>query len=74
MAGKAALIGRWFIDSGMRNGTPPELHDHVLTVHGGTGEWKTRLRYSSEREDDAYLADGPQADADRAPAHRRLLT
>jgi hypothetical protein len=104
MIGGLATLGRWFIDSGMRKGTPPELQDHVLTVYGGTGEWKTRLGWSSEREDEAYLivvdtdgvvrwlyhgefdrpradelrtvltslADGPQAEADPAPAHRRV--
>jgi hypothetical protein len=55
MIGGLATLGRWVIDSGMRRGTPAELHDQVLTVYGGTGEWKTRLRYSSEHGDDAYL-------------------
>jgi len=55
MIGGLATLGRWFIDSGMRKGTPAELHDQVITVYGGTGEWKSRLLYSSEREDDAYL-------------------
>ncbi len=55
MIGGAATLGRWFIDRGMRNGTPAELHDHVLTVYGGTGEWKKRLLYSAAHENDAYL-------------------
>jgi len=55
MIGGLATLGRWFIDNGMRRGTPEALHDHVLTVYGGTGEWKKRLLYSSEHEDDAYL-------------------
>ena len=55
MIGGAATLGRWFIDRGMRNGTPAELHDHVLTVYGGTGEWKKRLLYSPAHENDAYL-------------------
>ena len=29
MIGGAAILGRWFINRGMRNGTPTELHDHV---------------------------------------------
>lgn len=55
MIGGLATLGRWFIDRGMRSGTPVELHDHVITVYGGTGNWKQRLAYSPEREDDAYL-------------------
>ena len=55
MIGGLATLGRWFIDRGMRNGTPVELHDRVITVYKGTGDWKTRLAYSAEREDDAYL-------------------
>lgn len=55
MIGGLATLGRWFIDRGMRSGTPVELHDHVITVYGGTGDWKRRLSYSPEHEDDAYL-------------------
>jgi hypothetical protein len=55
MIGGLGTLGRWFIDSGMRKGTPVELHDHVITVYGGTGGWKQRLSYSPAYEDDAYL-------------------
>ena len=55
MIGGLATLGRWFIDRGMRSGTPVELHDRVITVYGGTGDWKKRLAYSAEHEDDAYL-------------------
>jgi len=55
MIGGLATLGRWFIDSGMRRGTPAELHDRVLTIYGGVGEWKKRLLHSSEHEDDASL-------------------
>jgi len=55
MLGRMATLGRWFIDRGMRNGTAPELHEQVITVYGGTGDWKTRLSYSSSHKDDAYL-------------------
>jgi hypothetical protein len=55
MIGGLATIGRWFIDRGMRNGTPVELHNQVITVYGGTGAWKQRLSYSRGHEDDAYL-------------------
>ena len=55
MIGGLGTLGRWFIDRGMRKGTPVELHDHVITVYGGTGDWKQRLSYSPAYEDDAYL-------------------
>ena len=55
MIGGLATLGRWFIDRGMRSGTPVELHDRVITVYKGSGDWKKRLAYSAEREDDAYL-------------------
>ena len=53
MMGSAARLGRWFIDSGMRKNTPPELHGRVMTVYGGNDDWKTRVGYSAP--DDAYL-------------------
>ena len=55
MIGGLATLGRWFIDRGMRSGTPAELHDRVITVYKGTGDWKKRLDYNAEHEDDAYL-------------------
>jgi hypothetical protein len=51
--GGMARLGKWFIDSGMRRGTPKTDHERVITVYGGTGEWKRRLRYRNEN--DAYL-------------------
>ena len=53
--GGLAKLGRWFIDRGMRNGTPPALHERVITVYGGTDDWKRRLSYSPQHGDDAYL-------------------
>jgi hypothetical protein len=55
MIGGLAKLGRWFIERGMRSGTPAELHDHVITVYQGIGDWKQRLSYSGDHEDDAYL-------------------
>lgn len=55
MIGGMATLGRWFINRGMRSGTPAELHDHVITVYGGTGDWKERLSYSTGHQDHAYL-------------------
>jgi hypothetical protein len=53
--GGLAKLSRWFIDRGMRNGTPPALHERVITVYGGADEWKQRLAFSPSHEDDAYL-------------------
>jgi hypothetical protein len=53
MMGSAARLGRWFIDSGMRKNTPPELHSRVMTVYGGNDDWKARVGFSAP--DDAYL-------------------
>ena len=55
MIGGLAILGRWFIDRGMRERTPVALHDHVITVYRDTGEWKQRIGYASARKDDAYL-------------------
>ena len=38
MIGGMAVMGKWFIDSGMRRGTPKEDHEHVITVYNGAGE------------------------------------
>ncbi|MCX6629486.1 MAG: hypothetical protein NTW28_17860 [Candidatus Solibacter sp.] len=49
----AAQLGKWFIDSGMRKGTPKELHENVITLYGGAGPWKKYFNY--RLADDAYL-------------------
>ena len=49
----AAQLGKWFIDSGMRKGTPRELHENVITIYGGADPWKKYLGY--KQADDAYL-------------------
>lgn len=53
MIGGMARLGKWFIDSGMRRGTPKKDHENVITVYGGTDAWKQRLGFQSP--DDAYL-------------------
>jgi len=53
MIGGMARLGRWFIDSGMRKGTPLNDQDNVITVYGGTDSWKQRVGYESP--DAAYL-------------------
>jgi hypothetical protein len=55
MIGRMAKLGRWFIDPGMRKGTPAELHENVITVYGDTGDWKRRLGVSDANEDEAFL-------------------
>ncbi len=54
--GGMARMGKWFIDSGMRRGTPRELHENVITVWGGVDRWKTLMGFSKTAPDDAYLA------------------
>jgi hypothetical protein len=53
MIGGMARLGKWFIDSGMRRGTPQKDHENVITVYGGTDPWKQRLGFQSP--DAAYL-------------------
>jgi hypothetical protein len=53
MIGGMARLGKWFIDSGMRKGTPPQDYKHVITVYGGTDTWKRRLGFRSPKA--AYL-------------------
>lgn len=53
MIGGMARLGKWFIDSGMRRGTPKADHENVITVYGGTEPWKQRLGVTAE--DSAYL-------------------
>jgi hypothetical protein len=51
--GGMARMARPFIDGGMRRGTPEALHESVITVYGGAGQWKLRLGF--REPDDAYL-------------------
>jgi hypothetical protein len=53
MIGGMARLGKWFIDSGMRSGTPKRDQENVITVYGGTNAWKQRLGFQSP--DAAYL-------------------
>jgi hypothetical protein len=54
--GGMARLGKWFIDSGMRRGTPRELHENVITVWGGVDRWKRLMGFSPRAEHDAYVA------------------
>lgn len=53
MIGGMARLGKWFIDSGMRRGTPKPDHENVVTVYGGVDAWKQRVGFKDEK--DAYL-------------------
>jgi len=53
MIGGMARLGSWFIDSGMRRGTPTQDRENVITVYGGTEAWKQRLGFQSP--DAAYM-------------------
>jgi hypothetical protein len=55
MIGGPAKLGKCFIDSGMRKETPVELHENVITVYSGSGDWKKRAGFSSSSENDAFL-------------------
>jgi hypothetical protein len=53
MIGGMARLGKWFIDTSMRKGTPKSDYEHVITVYGGTDPWKERVGFQSP--DAAYL-------------------
>jgi len=53
MIGGMARLGKWFIDSGMRKGTPANDQENVITVYGDTDAWKQRMGY--QLPDAAYL-------------------
>jgi len=54
--GGMGRMAKWFIDSGMRKGTPKELHENVITVYGGADRWKKAMGFSKVDQDAAYLA------------------
>jgi len=53
MIGGLATLGKWFIDGGMRRGTPKSDQENVITVYGGTDPWKQRVGFQDPRA--AYL-------------------
>jgi len=57
MIGGAGRMAKFFIDRGMRKGTPKELHENVITVYGGTGPWKQRLAVVDDRVAHLVLLD-----------------
>ena len=48
-----ARMGKRFIDSGMRRGTPKADHENVITVYGGADAWKQRVGFKDSKA--AYL-------------------
>ena len=54
--GGMGRMAKWFIDAGMRKGTPKELHENVITVYGGVDRWKQTMGFSKAQEDAAYVA------------------
>jgi hypothetical protein len=54
--GGLARLGKWFIDSGMRSGTPKDLHENVIIVWGDVDRWKALMNVTDAAQDDAYLA------------------
>lgn len=57
MIGGMGRIASIFIDSGMRKGTPKELHENVITVYGGVDPWKKRCAMTSDKEAHLILID-----------------
>jgi len=58
MLGSMARMGKWFIEGGMRRGTPKADQENVITVYGGVEAWKQRLGVKAgdvKAEDSAYL-------------------
>jgi hypothetical protein len=53
MIGGVATLGKWFIDGGMRRGTPKSDQENVMTVYGGTDPWKQRVGFQDPKA--AYL-------------------
>jgi hypothetical protein len=58
MIGGVARLGRWFIDSGMRRGTPKQDHERVIMVYGGTSAWKRRVGFADPNAAYLILLDG----------------
>ena len=53
MIGGLARLGKWFINSGMRRGTPKPDQGNVITVYGASDLWKQRVAFRDPNA--AYL-------------------
>jgi hypothetical protein len=58
MIGGLAGMGKWFIDGGMRRGTPKTDYGNVITVYGGTDAWKQRVGVKDPKAAYLILIDG----------------
>jgi hypothetical protein len=55
--GGMGMLGKPFIDRGMRNGTPKEFHQNVLTVYGGAGQLRKAFRAKNDKHAVIVLCD-----------------
>ena len=58
MIGGLAWMGKWFIERGMRRGTPKEDYENVVTVYGGERLWKQRVGFGDPKAAYLILLDG----------------
>ena len=58
MIGGLAKVGKWFIDGGMRRGTPPGDRQNVITVYSGSEDWKRRVGFDDPKNAYLILIDG----------------
>jgi len=56
--GGLAKLGKWFIDGGMRRGTPQADREHVITVYSGSEVWKRRVGIRDPKDTYLILIDG----------------
>jgi len=49
MIGGMGRMAKWFIDGGMRRGTPKEDHGHVITIYGAPDYWKNLAGMKNEK-------------------------
>jgi hypothetical protein len=57
MLGGMARMGKWFINSRMKRGTPAADHERVITVSGRAGEWQQRLNCGKSKSACLVLLD-----------------
>jgi hypothetical protein len=58
MIGGFSRLAKWFIDGGMRRGTPKQDYEHVITVYRGAERWKSRVRFGDPKAAYLILLDG----------------
>lgn len=55
--GGMGMLGKPFIDSGMRRGTPKQFHENVLTVYGGASELRKAFGATNDKYAYTVLVD-----------------